>query len=69
MTTRLTSKRCNRCMSNETEKWWKCCPTHTSEQGQDVLCEECVKELHPEKGIGVRMESDNQLNFFDMRMT
>lgn len=28
-------------------QWWKCCPDHVLNE-QDVLCESCVKILHPE---------------------
>jgi len=38
---------CARCPRTESIKWWKCCPEHVSEQGDDVLCSWCAVELHP----------------------
>lgn len=40
-------KHCEVCKATESDIWWKCCPTHTTEQGPDVLCETCANALHP----------------------
>lgn len=37
---------CKICGSKESELWWKCCPDHTTEQGEDVVCLRCVFKLH-----------------------
>lgn len=41
------TKECKRCGSTVTREWWKCCRKHTSQNGPDVLCEECALILHP----------------------
>lgn len=42
-------KFCKRCHSQVTRMWWKCCRKHTSQNGRDVICEECVMtNLHPQ---------------------
>lgn len=33
---------CEICKTDESKSWWKCCPTHTTEKGVDVVCEECA---------------------------
>lgn len=40
------SRKCSRCELTESARWWKCCSKHTSERLDDVLCNECVEELH-----------------------
>lgn len=42
---------CSRCRSAHVpgHPQWKCCPTHTSEQGSDWVCDACAVRLHPEK--------------------
>lgn len=38
---------CKRCGTDKSEMWWKCCPRHTSERGDDVMCDNCKDEMHP----------------------
>ncbi len=45
----MDEKCCIICGRNGSAKWWKCCPKHTTEQGSDVCCDSCAKELHPKK--------------------
>ncbi len=37
---------CIKCDGRESKHWWKCCPTHTTEQGDDLVCDTCVAILH-----------------------
>lgn len=42
-------KRCKFCGATQSvEGWWKCCPKHTTEQGEDVVCHSCAIARHPE---------------------
>lgn len=39
-------KQCTFCHTFESDRWWKCCPTHCTERGVDVVCTTCVKVMH-----------------------
>ena len=44
----MNARTCVRCGSAASEKWWKCCPEHTTEQDPaDIVCDACALELHP----------------------
>ena len=45
---RPIGNQCFNCQTTESTVWWKCCPEHCTEQGNDALCDECVKVIHPE---------------------
>jgi hypothetical protein len=42
-------KRCIFCGTTESSRWWKCCPEHCTEQGDDVVCQKCKDEKHPQE--------------------
>lgn len=45
------TKFCKKCRTEESPGgWWKCCPVHTSEAvEEDVVCYNCMIELHAPK--------------------
>src|SRR5689334_7495571 len=42
------SKKCKYCLKTESKAWWKCCPKHTTENGEDLLCDDCAHLMHPD---------------------
>ena len=44
-------RKCMFCNTEETEQWWKCCPTHTSGDGPGVVCDDCYNK--PDHGSNV----------------
>lgn len=42
-------KSCKFCHTANSPRWWKCCPVHTTEQGTDTVCTNCMIKLHPRR--------------------
>lgn len=41
------TKICRRCSVLTSPEWWRCCPEHFQETGDDVVCLECKNFYHP----------------------
>lgn len=40
------ARTCKYCGVDDSEMWWKCCPKHTPERSEDVVCAECAINNH-----------------------
>lgn len=46
-----SQKKCFNCGADTRGEWWNCCPTHTPENSNLVVCRTCSTKLHPEFSV------------------
>lgn len=57
---------CKLCKVEESPTWWKCCPTHTTEQGPDVVCQVCANQCMTPKEDDIKLIDALNVQLKDM---
>lgn len=63
--TELSSEKCKFCKLTLSNVWFKCCPFHTTEQGDDIVCINCVNKLHIQPLLSTLDLPRERLNDFE----